>query len=53
MGPLVTDDKSVIEEEEGGAAWDSKFQYLLALLGWAVGLGKFFDFEKKIFKFQT
>ena len=32
--------KKIVEEEEE-SAWDSKFQYLLALLGWAVGLGKF------------
>ena len=47
-------EKEKIVEEEEESAWDSKFQYLLALLGWAVGLGKFlkinfFVKEGKIF----
>ena len=33
-------EKEKIVEEEEESAWDSKFQYLLALLGWAVGLGR-------------
>ena len=37
--------KKIVEEEEE-SAWDSKFQYLLALLGWAVGLGRNLTFFK-------
>lgn len=38
--PPLKEKMSSMDEEEG-TAWDSKFQYLLALLGWAVGLGTY------------
>ena len=46
MNRSASPEKEKIVEEEEESAWDSKFQYLLALLGWAVGLGKIKNHQK-------